>query len=405
MSLIPKVLIKIFPANEGDCFLISLENDKNILLDCGYPNTYSNYLKRELLKLQVLDLFVITHYDSDHISGAINLLDENNSEEFLIIKEIWHNSLRHLQGDKKYPSISDSDMKILKQCGFLNNSKNNQTNKISGVQGSTLGAKIIKGKYAWNKDFFENAISIDNKNKDNTNIDLVLLSPNNKKLDLLSRKWKNELTKKGYGGAINSNLIFDDAFEFFIKIQKEELTNSTKQISCNSFTSLLNQTTDLDYSKFEEDTKESNGSSIAFILKYDNCKVLFLADSHPSLIEESLRKLYNQKEFPIIFDAIKVAHHGSMFNTSPALLKVIDSPNFIISTNGKKHNHPDIETLALIVKRETNFTRNIIFNYNCKSAKAINSKDLMERYNYKVCIPQNNLPYKKNNLEIIELKL
>lgn len=38
----------MYPAENGDCFLISLgeENRKHILIDCGYADTYHNYLKR-----------------------------------------------------------------------------------------------------------------------------------------------------------------------------------------------------------------------------------------------------------------------------------------------------------------------------------------------------------------------
>lgn len=55
-------------------------------------------------------------------------------------------------------------------------------------------------------------------------------------------------------------------------------------------------------------------------------KILFLGDSHPCIIEQELRSLYG--EGPIWFDAVKVSHHGSSGNTSPSLLKLIDSANF-----------------------------------------------------------------------------
>ena len=49
-------------------------------------------------------MLVVTHIDNDHIGGIIELLKENGSNEnphIIEIRNIWHNSYRHLQFDKK----------------------------------------------------------------------------------------------------------------------------------------------------------------------------------------------------------------------------------------------------------------------------------------------------------------
>jgi hypothetical protein len=60
--------------------------------------------------------------------------------------------------------------------------------------------------------------------------------------------------------------------------------------------------------------------------------------------------------------AVKVSHHGSKGNTSSALLKLIDSPRWLISTNGDKYEHPDQECVARIVKIA--HPRKMYFNYS-----------------------------------------
>ncbi|WP_076572788.1 hypothetical protein [Salimicrobium salexigens] len=58
------VVVKMFPAKNGDCFLVSLgtKNKKHILIDCGYVETYRQFLKKELLKIaaagEAIDLIV-----------------------------------------------------------------------------------------------------------------------------------------------------------------------------------------------------------------------------------------------------------------------------------------------------------------------------------------------------------
>ena len=89
--------------------LITIINeDIHILIDGGTANTYRTYLRERLIQLRndgkAIDLLVVTHIDNDHIGGIIELLKENGSNEnphIIEIRNIWHNSYRHLQFDKK----------------------------------------------------------------------------------------------------------------------------------------------------------------------------------------------------------------------------------------------------------------------------------------------------------------
>jgi hypothetical protein len=71
----------------------------------------------------------------------------------------------------------------------------------------------------------------------------------------------------------------------------------------------------------------------------------------------------------MVFDAIKLSHHGSLRNTSPELLNLIDSPRYFISSNGERHNHPDVEVIKAIVDRPTHLHRNLYFNYSTPASR------------------------------------
>lgn len=65
-------------------------------------------MKNRLIQLKneggAIDLLIVTHIDNDHIGGVIELLKENGSNKdskIIEIKNIWHNSYRHLQFEKK----------------------------------------------------------------------------------------------------------------------------------------------------------------------------------------------------------------------------------------------------------------------------------------------------------------
>lgn len=86
------------PAKSGDCFVVEFDNKDCILIDCGYVSTYKKELKPLLLRLCAkgcrLILFLITHIDQDHISGAIQFLQENGQQDapqIIAIENIWFN--------------------------------------------------------------------------------------------------------------------------------------------------------------------------------------------------------------------------------------------------------------------------------------------------------------------------
>lgn len=337
------IAITTNPALYGDSFFVQFFNEKiNILIDTGFITTFNQYLKPKLLELdnngEVLDLLVITHIDADHISGAIRLLEENVSNEqanVIRIKNIWHNSYRHIHPETEN-SISlraQNRNKIavrrLDALGYPLVEEKSQ-HSISAKQGSSLASLIKKGGYNWNAQFNGEAVVIDNQSvvQLTEKIKLVLLSPSLQKLEDLRKYWLSELRKLGHIGKEEIDLFYDDAFEFSVSRENEGI-ESQKSISATKL--------DIDFlsnKEFKEDTSVTNGSSISFVLEYDGRKILFLGDSHPSIIEESLKKIYSEEV--IWFDAIKVSHHGSKSNTSPQLLALVDSDYYFISTNSKK---------------------------------------------------------------------
>jgi beta-lactamase superfamily II metal-dependent hydrolase len=382
------ITINVFPAFNGDSILVSYGSNekKHILIDCGYVTTYKTFIKKALVEIvnngECLEKLIITHIDSDHIWGALPLL-KDNQKKIIKIKEVWHNTFRHLFNDsKKEEAVSHKNEKIVKKIlsrGYLNNELKEGEKQISAEQGTALGALLLNGNYSWNSDFNKKAVCIENKRFINVDEDsqIILLSPNTEKLDNLKTLWKSELTKYDLKYSKEDGELYDDAFEMLLTWVKESQVKNIQVISSNRM-----QITELLSSVPIEDKTPTNGSSIAFILKIKEKSLLFLADSHPGLILKSLVEY--QSEGIINFDSIKVSHHGSFNNISPELLEKMDSGIFIFSTNGNKHNHPDKETIAHIVGRKTEFERKLFFNYKTLNSEYFNNKDWMKAYNYSI---------------------
>ena len=294
MNSLFSITLNIFPALNGDSILVSYgpNEKKHILIDCGYVRTYNTFIKKELVEIanngECLEKLIITHIDSDHIWGALPLL-KDNQKKFIEIKEVWHNTFRHLSNDsEKEEDISNKNEKILKKIlsrGYFNNEPKNGENQISAEQGTTLGALLLKGDYSWNNDFNKKAVCIENKQIVNIDIDsqIILLSPNKEKLDNLKTLWDSELTKYDLKYSKEDGELYDDAFEMLLTWVKESQAKGIQAISSNKM-----QIKELLASVPIEDKTPTNGSSISFILKIKEKKLLFLADSHPGLILKSL---------------------------------------------------------------------------------------------------------------------
>ncbi|MBC3766698.1 AVAST type 1 anti-phage system MBL fold metallo-hydrolase Avs1a [Neptunicella marina] len=365
--------IKMYPAENGDAFLLC-SDEVNILVDGGYAKTFSSYVRPDLESManneEHLELVIVTHIDSDHIGGIIRFLMLNGGAQvnsIIPLKGIWHNSLRALTSESE-ADISPSNLEVLnaiKRRGHPKRQAQDITSvdEISAKQGSTLASLIHAGQYIWNEGDGTKSVCVDSvQQKTFSNGFVKVLSPSKLRLANLLKTWKKDLRRYGFNGSVNSNQVIDDAFEFNF-----EHRNDT-QINKQSFVSARSQKRLEDI--YTPDNSIANGSSIATLIELNGTRVLMLADAWAEDVLEELQKMKSQGE-SMVFDAIKISHHGSNHNTSPDLLSLVDSPIYFISSNGSKHSHPDIELLREIVNREAKFTRTLYFNYSTPESREI----------------------------------
>jgi len=336
------IRFEFFEAGCGDSIWIETENT-NILVDGGFQYTFQEILQKYILLQPMgkkLDLVILTHNDDDHILGLIELIKHEKSYLYHdkslepTIKKVWFNSL-------DFDTLSIDEI-----------SKNFNSSKNSLVSFS----KLMRDKD--NRIPFIEHISTDLEKfrkpiKINDEIEIILLSPNDIKLDdLLSAKSKNK------------NRDYSDYLE-----QINNNTSNTKEYCSKDSEKPLTDFLNLENEPFKSDGAEPNGASIAFILIHNLKKYLFLGDAHIPLIVEELnkhKKYFNSKG-KIEFEFIKLSHHGSKANLNQDFLNLVETENFIVLTNGSKFQHPDKETLSRIILNMPRANKdsmiNFIFNY------------------------------------------
>ena len=94
---------------------------------------------------------------------------------------------------------------------------------------------------------------------------------------------------------------------------------------------------------------DNNIASIAFIWEYQGHRILLMGDADPEQVSNAIEKVYKDETKPVIFDLIKVSHHGSAHSTSCGLMDVIDSERFFFTGGGKER--PSLQTLGRIIIR------------------------------------------------------
>jgi len=325
--------IEFLKAFNGDSFWISfLENDtpRNIIIDGGVGNTYKNKsnVKGDLYKViekiredrQSIDLLVLTHFDDDHIGGILRWLGKDKKASN-IIKKVWFNSGKEIA--KKFDIEENKDLNI----EIVDGADDFNTSPKQGIKFE----KYLRDNNLWEGDVIEQG-----EEYNLFGLKFKILSPNNVKL-------KNLLS------------LYEKQKDYFTTGDKYDFQTSLKDF--------INEENQPDFN-FEEDKSVANGSSIAFIVESQDKSFLFLADAHPSIVIEGLNKFGYNKNNPLHAFLMKVSHHGSMYNTSKELLKIIKTDNYLISSNATKHGLPNKRTIARIINNNPNAY--IYFNYDLK---------------------------------------
>ncbi len=267
-------------------------------------------------KLDRADTLILTHIDEDHILGSIPLLE--NTPQSFSVGNIYFNS----------PELFD----VREVSG-----------NISVKQARKLG-ELIKEK---GLPIFE---MVQSQNIPlTTNLELEVVSPR-----------REELSK-----------LKEEKFDAY--------TQTSTQISVNKRNYSLDELTQFPDSFPKISSDIVNSSSIAFILKYKNKKLLYLADAHPEIVADYLETKGFSENKRLKVDIVKLSHHGSFKSISERLISMLSCNTFWISTNGGKGRakHPDPATLAKLVK---NVDRNgsefitFLFNYPIKSIESKNGR-------------------------------
>ncbi len=344
--------IELLPARHGDCLWIEYggKNDtKRILIDGGPVGTYKELFQRiDRMPAgeRAFELVMLSHVDADHVEGLVRLFAEKPLR--VAVRTVWFNGWRQMV----------------------------KANKLLGaVQGEFLSALLVKRTpRAWKasappwvvpKTGALPSVKLPGGMK------LTLLSPDAAKLRAMAEEWEKQVVKGGFKPG-----DLEAAWKLLAK--KTQFVPSKGLLGVSPALDRL-------VGQFKIDEAKANGSSIAVLAEYAGKSALLLGDAHPDVVADSIRRLCRARKIKRLkVDTVKVAHHGSKANTDKALLELIDSPSYLISTNGAQFKHPDKACLARIIKFGKPAA--IYFNYATKFTKPWLGKAVQDKYKYRAVV-------------------
>ena len=334
--------IEMLPAGHGDSLWIEYGDGLATyrwLMDCGTQQTAKTLMARvQALPVgqQSLELFVMSHIDSDHIGGALPFFKA--VQRGLTFGDVWFNGWRQLSG------------------------------QLGAKQGEMFSTAIQDFKLPWNQWRGGKAVVVDTDPLPVYTLPggmkLTLLSPTPTQLKKLAPVWTKEMKKYG--------------LEPGTRVDYRQFLKATPSTS-----------TDVDVladTPFDGDNGLPNGTSIALLAEFGGVTALLGADAHAPILASSIRKLAGPSG-RLKVDAFKVSHHGSQNNVSTELLQLLDCRQYLISTNGDHFFHPDREAIGRIIKYGGD-RPSLFFNYRSRYNEIWERPDLQEKYRYATHYPE-----------------
>jgi beta-lactamase superfamily II metal-dependent hydrolase len=297
------MLLKSYKAGKGESFLLQWEYDgteHTALIDTGISNTY-RFIKEDLRNSQRLDFIVITHVDYDHLGGALKLLNDQEIS---------------LSGPYYFFLNTPSLILAPKTGDMVNIEHGIKLDQILNEKGIE-----VKGLYCAPEN--DSPIKLHG-------LEITILSPTRIILDELIEKWTADALCEKY---MEESKGSDKVSRSFLEKESYEKILSRKEEIPSWKADLI------------------NSSSIAFLLAYNGCSILFLGDSNPTIVYEELRRKGYSENNKLKVSLVKISHHGSCHNSTSDLFSILNCTHYFISTNGSGNSyHPDRETIVRLAE-------------------------------------------------------
>ncbi len=340
-----QVKIQTFPVGSGDCITLLLKNgdkEMHIMVDCGqYKPEVNDYVKNEFHGH--IDYLIVTHIDNDHIKGLIEML---SSKPDLTINHIFYNCYQRTSDDlQEWDERMVENMKnVYHHLPVVIDMLEQKINAETSMSLAELILGNEKWKKVWRREYITDESSMVDLGDDMGRF--IFLSPTKKALDDLDKEYRTLFWKTLYKQKKEDYKKEETIYESLMRIMEQEDNEGFDEEPVSS--KVLNEKTLKSYSDEKlGNLTPSNEASIAFIWEHEGHRILFMGDANPDQVVKKIGDVYKDTPKPVLFDAIKISHHGSAHSTSKELVSIADSERYFVT--GGANARPSYQALSRII--------------------------------------------------------
>ncbi len=365
--------LHIFESAHGDCLLLEGKDKKLMLCDGGMSSSMKSHVRGELGKLRtagrVLEYIYISHIDSDHISGVLQLLEDEvewRVHEYQmttdsppatpprvprppVIKGLLHNSFKDQIGINQTTAVADllaaavPSLFATAEPGLVDvglelqdiatsipeaikisrlSASDALDIPVNRLPGSTEPGKLL---------FFRDQVQSFKVG----GMKFTIVGPTDQELSDLKKGWVTWL-----------QIAKDDvrAIRRELKRRIEEFSNG---ISTDSPFDLRDWNGIPDY----KGVTAPNVASLMFMVEEGTGanlrRLLLTGDSQQDKILRGLRQTGYLADQGLYLDVLKVQHHGSENNLDAEFARQVSARNYVFCGNGL-HGNPNPDVISLV---------------------------------------------------------
>jgi hypothetical protein len=436
--------LTVFQSNEGDCLLLTGADRKRtrMLIDGGMNPAYRDHVAATLSALKKLDVVYVTHIDSDHISGVLQMMDDlvewrvfdfkSKKDSNAKLKQpdfprppeilnIWHNAFHEQLGDNsgEIENMLAANAVILSaEPGreSLSNAEQQIRQGLVEVHQSLITSQkqAIELTHRVGAQQLNIAVNQPAKHKlmlvreGKTPIKLggmsvFIIAPFKEDLDKLRKEWDDWLTK-------NRDRVRD--IQHRAKADEQNLTSNEIEGIRGS---MLGEAAEVLRSKLDEIKAQPDGldlaagkkligvrnkvttpnlASLMLLVEEGTGKkkktILLTGDGHADDILKGLDH-YGKRDAQgrIHVNLLKVQHHGAEFNTTPEFCAAVTANDYVFCGNGA-HENPDTDILQMFFDSRMTAGDNDKFKFwfNSNSSASSKAKDRAQMKKVERLIPK-----------------
>jgi beta-lactamase superfamily II metal-dependent hydrolase len=359
--------LTIFQAGKGDCLLLRADGT-NILVDGGMRDAYREHVAPALGAMrsngEELDLLYVSHIDQDHISGVLQLMDDELAWRVFSfqrgrpggsrarepkqarppkVRRLWHNAFR----DQVRANEGEIEELLAASAAVIEASSRSDLRDAAPLQ-RELATSIAEGielsqrasaeqlGIPLNKQF-DGRLALVRPNQRPIKVgafQLTVIGPFSEDLDVLRSKWNTWLRAERKQLEGLRRRMRDDA---------RRLPAGEVELLPRSLLETASQLGD------RRDVTPPNLASLMLLAEADGRTALLTGDGHEREIVRGLKeagRLDGQGRMHV--DVLKVQHHGAAANIRPEFAQAVTADTYVFCGNGE-HGNPEPEVVDVIL--------------------------------------------------------